>query len=122
MSSERREAALNAMSDHSLSQRRASSLFDVNPRTLRRTNKPDAPEIRAKMHAIAAKRRRFGYRRIGVLLAREGYEMNHKKLFRLYQEEGLAVKRRKGRKRALGSRCEMPVPDQPGALVVGFCV
>ena len=40
--------------------------------------------------------------------------MSHKKLFRLYQEEGLAVKRRKGRKRALGSRAEMPTPDQPG--------
>ena len=66
------------------------------------------------MHEIAAKRRRFGYRRIGVLLEREGYKMNHKKLFRLYQEEGLAVKRRKGRKRALGSRSEMTVPELPG--------
>lgn len=102
------------MSEHDLSQRRASSLFDVNPRTLRRQHEPDAPEIRAKMHAIAAKRRRFGYRRIGVMLEREGHKMNHKKLFRLYQEEGLAVKRRKGRKRALGSRAEMPTPDQPG--------
>ena len=43
------------------------------------------------MHEIAAKRRRFGYRRIGILLERDGYKMNHKKLFRLYQEEGLAV-------------------------------
>ena len=66
------------------------------------------------MHEIAAKRRRFGYRRIGILLERDGYKMNHKKLFRLYQEEGLAVKRRKGRKRASGSRSEMPVPDLPG--------
>ena len=66
------------------------------------------------MHEIAAKRRRFGYRRIGILLERDGYKMNHKKLFRLYQEEGLAVKRRKGRKRASGSRSEMPVPELPG--------
>ena len=65
------------------------------------------------MHEIAAKRRRFGYRRIGVLLEREGYKMNHKKLFRLYQEEGLAVKRRKGRKLALSSRSEMTVPELP---------
>ena len=39
------------------------------------------------MHEIAAKRRRFGCRRIGVLLEREGCKMNHKKLFGLYQEE-----------------------------------
>ena len=56
------------------------------------------------MHEIATKRRRFGYRRIGILLEREDYKMNHKKLFRLYQEEGLAVKRRKGWKRVPGSR------------------
>ena len=66
------------------------------------------------MHEITAKRRRFGYRRIGVLLEREGYKMNHKKLFQLYQEEGLAVKRRKGRKRALSSRSEMTVPGLLG--------
>ena len=102
------------MAEFELSQRRASSLFDVDPKTIRRTRTPDSQEIRAMMHEIAAKRRRFGYRRIGILLERDGYKMNHKKLFRLYQEEGLAVKRRRGRKRALGSRSEMPVPALPG--------
>ena len=102
------------MAEFELSQRRASSLFDVDPKTIRRTRAPDSQEIRAMMHEIAAKRRRFGYRRIGILLERDGYKMNHKKLFRLYQEEGLAVKRRKGRKRASGSRSEMPVPELPG--------
>jgi putative transposase len=48
------------------------------------------------MREIANERRRFGYRRIGVMLAREGMVMNHKKLRRLYREEGLAVKRRRG--------------------------
>ena len=52
------------------------------------------------MHEIAALRRRFGYRRIGLLLERRGMLMNPKKLYRLYREEGLAVKRRRGRKRA----------------------
>ena len=66
------------------------------------------------MHEVATKRRRFGYRRIGILLEREGYKMNHKKLVRLNQEEGLAVKRRKGRTRSLGSRSEMTVPELPG--------
>ena len=102
------------MSDHGLSQRRAARLVGADPKTLRRERPPDSPEIRAKMRELAAKRRRFGYRRLGVLLAREGMDMNHKKLFRLYKEERLTVRRRKGRKRATGSRVEMPVPHRPG--------
>lgn len=65
------------------------------------------------MREIANERRRFGYRRIGVMLAREGIIMNHKKLRRLYREEGLAVKRRRGRKRATGTRKRLPIPDCP---------
>ena len=66
------------------------------------------------MRAIAGERRRFGYRRIGLMLEREGIVMNHKKLRRLYREEQLSVRRRKGRKRATGTREPMPVPDGPG--------
>jgi len=51
-------------------------------------------------------------RRLGILLAREGFEVNHKKLFRLYREEGLAVRRRRSRKRALGTRRPILVPDR----------
>ena len=47
-----------------------------------------SPEIREEMKDIAGKRRRFGYRRIGVLLERKGMIMNHKKLYRLYREGG----------------------------------
>lgn len=65
------------------------------------------------MHKIAEKRRRFGYRRIGIMLARKGMVMNEKKLYRLYREEGLSVRRRRGRKRARGSRTPMPVPLRP---------
>jgi putative transposase len=50
------------------------------------------------MQAIAQERRRFGYRRLYVLLKREGYLVNHEKLFRLYREQRLAVSRRGGRK------------------------
>ena len=67
------------------------------------------------MREIAGQRRRFGYRRIGVLLERKGMAMNHKKLYRLYREEGLSVKRRRGRKRAHGTRTPIPVPVQPNA-------
>ena len=65
------------------------------------------------MREIAAERRRFGYRRIGLMLEREGIVMNSKKLRRLYREEGLSVRRRRGRKRATGTREPMPVPTGP---------
>lgn len=67
------------------------------------------------MREVAGQRRRFGYRRIGIMLERQGMTMNHKKLYRLYREEGLSVRRRRGRKRARGSRTPMPVPLVPGA-------
>jgi len=65
------------------------------------------------MRAIASERRRFGYRRVGLMLEREGVTMNHKKLRRLYKEEGLAVKRRRGRKRATGTRRPLDIPTRP---------
>lgn len=109
----RRDAALKAMRDHNISQRRVCKLVGVDPKTVRRDRPPDNPEIREEMKKIARKRRRFGYRRIGVLLEREGMTMNHKKLYRLYTDEKLSVRRRRGRKRARGSRTPMPVALRP---------
>ena len=52
----------------------------------------DNPEIRKEMKKIAAKRRRFGYRRIGGMLERKGTIMNHKRLYRRHTEEKLGVR------------------------------
>lgn len=101
------------MRDYQISQRRACGLVGVAPKTVRRERPPDHAEIREEMREIAAQRRRFGYRRVGVMLERKGHVMNHKKLYRLYREEGLSVRRRRGRKRARGSRTPMPVPLRP---------
>lgn len=103
------------MRDHEISQRRACRLVGVDPKTVRRERPPDHDDVRAAMREIAGQRRRFGYRRIGVLLERKGMTMNHKKLYRLYRDEGLSVKRRRGRKRARGTRTPMPVPVRPNA-------
>jgi len=78
-----------------------------------KTTREDDAGLRQHMKAIAHERRRFGYRRLHVLLKREGYVINHKKLFRLYREEKLAVRRRGGRKRAIGTRAPMMVPVAP---------
>ena len=63
------------------------------------------------MRALAAERRRFGYRRLHWLLGHEGVSINHKKFRRLYQEEKLQVRRRGGRKRAPGTRSPMAIPQ-----------
>lgn len=114
------------MRDHKISQRRVCDLFGVDPKTVRRERPPDHADIRKKMHEIAEKRRRFGYRRIGIMLERDGFTMNEKKLYRLYKEEGLSVRRGRGRKRARGTRAppltvcmqtvagqRMPIPNRP---------
>jgi putative transposase len=100
------------MTEHGFSQRRACRLICFDRSTARyRCRRPDDAALRGRLRALAAERRRFGYRRLGVLLAREGVVVNHKKLFRLYREERLAVRRRGGRKRAVGTRRPMTIPQ-----------
>jgi putative transposase len=97
---------------HGLSQRHACRLVGLDRSTLRYQRKrPDDAAVRQRLRDLAAERRRFGYRRLGWMLAREGHPMNHKKLYRLYHEEKLMVRRRGRRKRALGTRAPMTLPN-----------
>jgi putative transposase len=73
----------------------------------------DDTVVRERLKALAQSRRRFGYRRLHVLIKREGHRINHKKLFRLYREEKLSVRKRGGRKRAIGTRAPMLIPLKP---------
>jgi len=75
--------------------------------------RPDDAVLRVRLRALATERRRFGYRRLHILMRREGLIMNHKKLRRLYREERLMVRRRGGRKRALGTRAPLGLPQGP---------
>ncbi|MDB2694745.1 IS3 family transposase [Erythrobacter sp.] len=110
----KREAVAHAREQHGLSERRACSLVGVSRRVIRyEPTRPDDGALRQRLRELAAERRRFGYRRLGYLLAREGMRPNHKKLLRIYREEGLRVRRRGGRKRALGTRRPMVLPDGP---------
>lgn len=97
-----------------MSERRACKAIGCCRMTVRyESTRPDDRDLRERMKAIAHERRRFGYRRVHILLKREGYMVNHKKLFRLYREEKLAVRRRGGRKRAIGTRAPMMIPLAP---------
>jgi putative transposase len=78
-----------------------------------RSRRPDDRAVRTRLRELASVRRRFGYRRLHILLRREGIVMNHKKLRRLYREERLQVRRRSGRKRAVGTRAPMALPQGP---------
>src|SRR5215475_7383451 len=110
----RREAVAHLVGHYEVSQRRACSVLAVDRSAIRyRSSRPNDAPIRARLRELAAVRRRFGYRRLLVLLRREGMGMNHKKLRRLYAEERLQVRRRGGRKRALGTRAPMALPQGP---------
>ena len=110
----KREAIAHAREHHGVSERRACSLVGVSRRVVRyEPQRSDDAPLRQRLRELAAERRRFGYRRLGYLLAREGMRLNHKKLLRIYREEGLKVRRRGGRKRALGTRAPMMLPEGP---------
>ena len=101
----KRRAVRHVMTIHGSSKRRACELMALDRSTFQYHKKPDTDAaLRERLKVVAGERRQFGYRRLSILLRREGFLVNHKKLFHLYREEGLAVRRRRGRKRAVGTR------------------
>jgi putative transposase len=110
----RREAAAHLHQTYAVSQRRACRAIGADRSSVRyRSRRVDDSVVRLRLRELAAIRRRFGYRRLQVLLRREGLVVNHKKLRRLYREERLQVRRRGGRKRALGMRAPLTIPQGP---------
>ena len=106
------EAAAHLHQVYGVSQRRACQAIGADRSSVRyRHRRPDDVAIRVRLREIAAVRRRFGYRRLHILLRREGLTLNHKKLRRIYAEERLQVRRRGGRKRALGTRAPLVLPQ-----------
>ena len=85
-----RDAVAAVQEAHGISERRACSILEADRATVRyQARCGDDASVRARLRALAAERRRFGYRRLGLLLKREGLMLNHKKLRPLYAEERL---------------------------------
>jgi putative transposase len=102
------------VTEHEVSQRRACEVTGSSRSVVRYcATRPDDAALRARLRELAAERRRFGYRRLRQMLKREGTVANLKKVRRLYAEERLQVRQRKGRKRATGTRAPMAIPKGP---------
>jgi putative transposase len=98
--------------DHGYTERRACRLIGVDRTAFQYQPKRGTDDaVRARLHELANERRRFGYRRLAIMLRRDGLKMNLKKVYRLYREERLTVRKRGGRKRALGTRAPMTIPQ-----------
>lgn len=107
----RRQAVALVEDKFAVSRRRACQVLSVSRRRVGYQSTKDDAALRERLKALAVERRRFGYRRLAVMLKRDGHDHNIKKIYRLYREEGLMVRRRKGRKRAMGTRVPLPKPD-----------
>jgi len=111
-----RNAVADLVETYEMSERRAYTLIGVDRSSVRyRRVRPDDAALRTRMREFAAERRRFGYRRLHVLLRREGLVANRKRTQRLYGEEGLTVRKRRGRKRAVGTRAPILTVPTPNA-------
>ena len=110
---QRREAVAHLMAVRQMSKRRACRAVGVERALVRyRSRRPDDVELRTLLKILAHARRRFGYRRLHILLRREGWLVYRKRAQRLSQEERLMVRKRTGRKHVLGLRAPLPVPDR----------
>ena len=112
----KREAVAHLRAVMSLSERRACQIVAVDRKTVRYSpRRPADSELRARLRDLANARRRFGYRRLFVLLRQEGETSGKNRVYRLYREEGLTVRKRRARRRAVGTRAPIPVEAKPNA-------
>ena len=108
---------------HGVSQRRACDVGQIDRSTVRYLSRRGGDaELRDAIKRVSRERRRFGRRRIHVMIAQEGFELNHKKVRRICREEKLLVRRRGGGTRALGTGKPMMLPPSLShGLQVNHC-
>lgn len=107
----KREAVTVMMMERHFGVTRACGLAGISRSLYRyRSLRPDCAGLRERIGEIAAVKRRYGYRRVYLRLRREGWEVNRKRVYRLYREAGLAVRRRKRKRIGQVERKPLPKP------------
>ena len=111
----RREIVRHLQTVYDVGERRACKATGFHRSSQRYKSRGDPQtELRIRLKDLAASRVRYGYRRLHVLLLREGYRLNHKRTYRLYREEGLSI-RSKTPKRKRAWRYRSGRPEIAGA-------
>ncbi len=112
----RREAVAHLRARFGLSERRACRIIGADRKMIRyQSCRPPDTALRRRLRDLANERRRFGYRRLFILLRREGEPSGLNRIYRLYREEGLAVRKRRARRKAVGTRAPILVEAHPNA-------
>lgn len=112
----KRDALAHLKAIMGLSERRACQIISADRKMIRyRSCRPPEVALRAKLRDLANERRRFGYRRLFILLRREGEPSGVNRIYRLYREEGLSVRKRRVRRRAVGTRAPILVEAKANA-------
>jgi putative transposase len=106
----KREAVAYLRNVLQMSERRACTLIAADRKMIRyRSRRPPDIELRSRLRDLANHRRRFGYRRLFILLRDQGEPSGINRIYRLYREEGLTVRKRKARRKAIGTRAPILV-------------
>lgn len=112
----KRQAVAHLRERFQMSERRACSVIAADRKTIRyRSRRPPETELRARLRDLANERRRFGYRRLFILLRRAGEPSGVNRIYRLYREEGLTVRKRRTRRRVTGVRAPILVEAKANA-------
>lgn len=112
----KREGVAHLKAAMGLSERRACDIVNADRKMIRyRSRRPPETELRTQLRDLANKRRRFGYRRLFILLRQGGEPSGVNRIYRLYREEGLAVRKRRARRRAVGARAPILVEARANA-------
>src|SRR6201996_2198331 len=112
----KREGVAHLRATMGLSERRACSIVSADRKMVRyRSSRPPDTALRTQLRDLANERKRFGYRRLFVLLRQSGEPSGLNRIYRLYREEGLSVRKRRARRRAVGTRAPILVEARPNA-------
>src|SRR5437016_9552869 len=107
----KREAVTVLLTERDFGVTRACGLVGISRSLYRyRGRRPDSAALRSRIEEIAAIKRRYGYRLVSLRLRREGWQVNRKRVYRIYRDAGLAVRRRKRKRIGLFERKPLPTP------------